>query len=206
MDPRLILICIAPSGNIRRFRRICEHIQSMVCAARRAPPASPRAQRRTGKGQEMSESSSCGSDTSERITDRLGPATRQVSRVTRDILSVVTTLDVYLWSSFSSILVQLKLLTQHSIVIPRISPCTFTEYGWSDQASLASYSESRACALCLTVLLSIFQDEAPSSPRCRPHSGPVEIPSYLLKVRQRNLLFDIYNKTHHKTTVARFNC
>ena len=96
MDPRLILICIAPSGNIRRFRRICEHIQSMVCAARRAPPASPRAQRRTGKGQEMSESSSCGSDTSERITDRLGPATRQVSRVTRDILSVVTTLDVYL--------------------------------------------------------------------------------------------------------------
>ena len=59
------------AGNIRRFRRICEHIQSMVCAARRAPPASPRAGRRTGKGSEMSESSSCGSDTSERITDRL---------------------------------------------------------------------------------------------------------------------------------------
>ena len=61
------------AGNIRRFRRICEHIQSMVCAARRAPPASPRAGRRTGKGSEMSESSSCGSDTSERITERLGP-------------------------------------------------------------------------------------------------------------------------------------
>lgn len=61
------------SGNIRRFRRICEHIQSMVCASRRAPPASPRAQRKSQKGSEMSESSSCGSDTSERITDRLMP-------------------------------------------------------------------------------------------------------------------------------------
>ena len=61
------------SGNIRRFRRICEHIQSMVCASRRAPPASPRAQRKSQKGSEMSESSSCGSDTSERITDRLTP-------------------------------------------------------------------------------------------------------------------------------------
>ena len=66
------------SGNIRRFRRICEHIQSMVCAARRAPPASPRAQRRSQKGTEMSESSSCGSDTSERINERLAPH-RQVS-------------------------------------------------------------------------------------------------------------------------------
>jgi len=87
------------SGNIRRFRRICEHIQSMVCASRRAPPASPRAQRRSQKGSEMSESSSCGSDTSERITDRLTP----------------------------------------------------------------------------------HRQEEPGSPRCRPHSGPVEIPSYLLK-------------------------
>lgn len=87
------------SGNIRRFRRICEHIQSMVCASRRAPPASPRAQRRSQKGSEMSESSSCGSDTSERITDRLMP----------------------------------------------------------------------------------HRQEEPGSPRCRPHSGPVEIPSYLLK-------------------------
>ena len=64
---------INASGNIRRFRRICEHIQSMVCAARRAPPASPRVQRRTHRGNEMSESSSCGSDTSERINDRLAP-------------------------------------------------------------------------------------------------------------------------------------
>ena len=54
----------------------------MVCAARRAPPASPRAGRRTGKGSEMSESSSCGSDTSERITDRLGPH-RQVGSLTK---------------------------------------------------------------------------------------------------------------------------
>ena len=61
------------SGNIRRFQRICEHIQSMVCASRRALPAYPRAQQRSQKGSEMSESSSCGSDTSERITDRLMP-------------------------------------------------------------------------------------------------------------------------------------
>jgi len=68
------------SGNIRRFRRICEHIQSMVCASRRcAPPASPRAQRRAAKGSEMSESSSCGSDTSERLVDRLAQSPRQAA-------------------------------------------------------------------------------------------------------------------------------
>lgn len=49
------------SGNIRRFRRVCEHIQAQVCA-RRAPP-SPRAQRKFTT--ELSESSSCGSDSSE---------------------------------------------------------------------------------------------------------------------------------------------
>ena len=62
------------TGNIRRFRRICEHIQSMVCVSRRvAPPASPRAKRRSTRGGELSESESIGSDTSERMSDRLAP-------------------------------------------------------------------------------------------------------------------------------------
>nr|CAH7712323.1 unnamed protein product [Callosobruchus chinensis] len=53
------------SGNIRRFRRVCEHIQAQVCTARRPPP-SPRAQRKFAPGAgELSESSSCGSDTNE---------------------------------------------------------------------------------------------------------------------------------------------
>ncbi|XP_023319473.1 serine/threonine-protein kinase BRSK2 isoform X2 [Eurytemora carolleeae] len=55
------------SGNIRRFRRICEHIQSMVCASRRAPPASPRAQRRSTHQGEISESES---DTSNRMIEQ----------------------------------------------------------------------------------------------------------------------------------------
>jgi len=94
------------SGNIRRFRRICEHIQSMVCVSRRAPPASPRAQRRTPRAGDLSESESVGSDTS--MTDRL---------------------------------------------TPHPSP---RQRGGGSRSP-------------------------PSSPRCRPHSGPVEIPSYLLK-------------------------
>ncbi|CAH1382345.1 hypothetical protein MTP99_006309 [Tenebrio molitor] len=49
------------SGNIRRFRRVCEHIQAQVCTRR--PPPSPRAQRKFAT--ELSESSSCGSDSSE---------------------------------------------------------------------------------------------------------------------------------------------
>ncbi|KAH1018385.1 hypothetical protein HUJ05_006171 [Dendroctonus ponderosae] len=49
------------SGNIRRFRRVCEHIQTQVCTRR--PPPSPRAQRKFTT--ELSESSSCGSDSSE---------------------------------------------------------------------------------------------------------------------------------------------
>ncbi|XP_063843507.1 serine/threonine-protein kinase BRSK2-like isoform X1 [Scylla paramamosain] len=51
-------------GNIRRFRRICEHIQAQVCSRR--PPASPRVGRKFTT--ELSESSSCGSDTSERLS------------------------------------------------------------------------------------------------------------------------------------------
>lgn len=52
------------SGNIRRFRRVCEHIQAQVCT-RRPPPPSPRAQRKFTTEQLLSESSSCGSDSSE---------------------------------------------------------------------------------------------------------------------------------------------
>lgn len=58
------------SGNIRRFRRVCEHIQAQVCTRR--PPPSPRAQRKFTT--ELSESSSCGSDSSELYLN-----TRQVS-------------------------------------------------------------------------------------------------------------------------------
>ncbi|XP_031629810.1 serine/threonine-protein kinase BRSK1 isoform X2 [Contarinia nasturtii] len=51
------------SGNIRRFRRICEHIQSQVCSKRFSGPNSP--PRVTNA---VSESSSCGSDSSERLS------------------------------------------------------------------------------------------------------------------------------------------
>ena len=83
-------ITVIFTGNIRRFRRICEHIQSMVCAARpRAPPASPRAQRRgesVGRGNDqLSESSSCGFDTSTDARaqpgDRLSAGPRQVNHI-----------------------------------------------------------------------------------------------------------------------------
>ncbi|XP_018026338.1 serine/threonine-protein kinase BRSK2 [Hyalella azteca] len=60
------------SGNIRRFRRICEHLQSQVCSRR--PPASPRVGRKFTT--ELSESSSCGSDTS----DRLSPFTTPIKQ------------------------------------------------------------------------------------------------------------------------------
>uniref|UniRef100_A0A0K8SMS9 Serine/threonine-protein kinase BRSK2 n=1 Tax=Lygus hesperus TaxID=30085 RepID=A0A0K8SMS9_LYGHE len=59
------------SGNIRRFRRVCEHIQSQICSRR--PPSSPRASRKFAT--ELSESSSCGSDTSERLSPY--PGTRR---------------------------------------------------------------------------------------------------------------------------------
>lgn len=116
-----IHIILEYSGNIRRFRRICEHIQSMVCASRRAPPASPRAQRRSQKGSEMSESSSCGSDTSERITDRLTPH-RQVGGLSyklTSILSFIYKLHLYInvycknvekWSSWCVVFQGYKIL------------------------------------------------------------------------------------------------
>jgi hypothetical protein len=63
------------AGNIRRFRRVCEHIQSQVCSRR--PPPSPRATRKFTT--ELSESSSCGSDTSERLSPY--PGTRQVNYI-----------------------------------------------------------------------------------------------------------------------------
>ncbi|XP_055378784.1 serine/threonine-protein kinase BRSK2 isoform X2 [Condylostylus longicornis] len=53
------------SGNIRRFRRICEHIQSQVCSKRFPGPSSPPTI--PSVTQAVSESSSCGSDSSERL-------------------------------------------------------------------------------------------------------------------------------------------
>ncbi|CAG0883813.1 unnamed protein product [Darwinula stevensoni] len=94
-DPNISIFAvnfILHSGNLRRFRRLCEHIQSHL-SRRVGPtkgiPPSPRAQRKgrpreppssrglgkgtgRGTGSELSESSSCGSDTSERL--RLSPS------------------------------------------------------------------------------------------------------------------------------------
>lgn len=67
------IFCVI-SGNIRRFRRICEHIQSQVCSKRFSGPGSP--PRVTNA---VSESSSCGSDSSE----RLSCYKRQVIKVSR---------------------------------------------------------------------------------------------------------------------------
>ncbi|KAL5237026.1 hypothetical protein ACI65C_004436 [Semiaphis heraclei] len=63
-DYLFAIIFTLHSGNIRRFRRVCEHIQTQMCA-RKAPP-SPRATRKFNT--DLSESSSCGSDTSERLS------------------------------------------------------------------------------------------------------------------------------------------
>nr|KAF7423201.1 hypothetical protein H0235_008484 [Vespula pensylvanica] len=84
MFQRQVRFQVDISGNIRRFRRVCEHIQSQVCSRNvglnltgqtRAAPPSPRASRKFAT--EMSESSSCGSDTSERLFLSPHPATRQ---------------------------------------------------------------------------------------------------------------------------------
>ncbi|XP_033222078.1 serine/threonine-protein kinase BRSK2 isoform X2 [Belonocnema kinseyi] len=93
------------SGNIRRFRRVCEHIQSQVCSrnagfnlsnqSSRAAPPSPRASRKFAT--EMSESSSCGSDTSERLFVSPHPATRQVvcfNKIDSDLESESSVFDV----------------------------------------------------------------------------------------------------------------
>ncbi|XP_076238535.1 BRSK family serine/threonine-protein kinase sugar-free frosting isoform X2 [Calliopsis andreniformis] len=89
------------SGNIRRFRKVCEHIQSQVCVGyegmmrgqRRPAPPSPQASRKFTT--EMSESSSCGSDTSERLLFP-HPATRQVvcfNKIDSDIESDTSVFD-----------------------------------------------------------------------------------------------------------------
>ncbi|XP_043797843.1 serine/threonine-protein kinase BRSK2 isoform X1 [Apis laboriosa] len=84
-EPLFAITFTLLSGNIRRFRRVCEHIQAQVCSRNvginlggqsRAAPPSPRASRKFTT--EMSESSSCGSDTSERLFLSPHPATRQV--------------------------------------------------------------------------------------------------------------------------------
>ena len=54
------------TGNIRRFRRICEHIQSQVCSKRFPGPSSPPTVPTVT--QAVSESSSCGSVSSERLS------------------------------------------------------------------------------------------------------------------------------------------
>ncbi|KAF7987471.1 hypothetical protein HCN44_003233 [Aphidius gifuensis] len=84
-EPLFAITFTLLSGNIRRFRRVCEHIQVQVCSRNvgisfggqsRAAPPSPRASRKFTT--DMSESSSCGSDTSERLFLNPHPATRQV--------------------------------------------------------------------------------------------------------------------------------
>ncbi|EZA60730.1 BR serine/threonine-protein kinase [Ooceraea biroi] len=98
-EPLFAITFTLLSGNIRRFRRVCEHIQSQVCSRNvginmggqsRAAPPSPRASRKFTT--EMSESSSCGSDTSERLFLSPHPATRQV--IDSDIESDTSVFDV----------------------------------------------------------------------------------------------------------------
>ncbi|XP_034941264.1 serine/threonine-protein kinase BRSK2 isoform X2 [Chelonus insularis] len=97
-EPLFAITFTLSSGNIRRFRRVCEHIQSQVCsrniklalgAQSRAAPPSPRASRKFTT--EMSESSSCGSDTSERLFLSPHPATRQIDS---DLESETSAFDV----------------------------------------------------------------------------------------------------------------
>lgn len=97
-EPLFAITFTLLSGNIRRFRRVCEHIQSQVCSRNvamslggqsRAPPPSPRASRKFTT--EMSESSSCGSDTSERLFPSPHPATRQIDS---DLESDTSVFDV----------------------------------------------------------------------------------------------------------------
>ncbi|KYN10582.1 BR serine/threonine-protein kinase 2 [Trachymyrmex cornetzi] len=97
-EPLFAITFTLLSGNIRRFRRVCEHIQSQVCSRNvsmnlggqsRAAPPSPRASRKFTT--EMSESSSCGSDTSERLFLNPHPATRQIDS---DIESDTSVFDV----------------------------------------------------------------------------------------------------------------
>ncbi|KAL0130619.1 hypothetical protein PUN28_002330 [Cardiocondyla obscurior] len=104
-EPLFAITFTLLSGNIRRFRRVCEHIQSQVCSRNvgmnlggqsRAAPPSPRASRKFAT--EMSESSSCGSDTSERLfLSNPHPTTRQVvcfNKIDSDIESDTSVFDV----------------------------------------------------------------------------------------------------------------
>ncbi|XP_034187009.1 BRSK family serine/threonine-protein kinase sugar-free frosting isoform X3 [Osmia lignaria lignaria] len=104
-EPLFAITFTLLSGNIRRFRRVCEHIQSQVCSRNvgmnlggqsRAAPPSPRASRKFA-ATEMSESSSCGSDTSERLFLSPHPATRQVvcfNKIDSDLESDTSVFDV----------------------------------------------------------------------------------------------------------------
>uniref|UniRef100_A0A1A9VHN2 non-specific serine/threonine protein kinase n=1 Tax=Glossina austeni TaxID=7395 RepID=A0A1A9VHN2_GLOAU len=64
------------SGNIRRFRRICEHIQSQVCSKRFPGPSSPPTVPTVT--QAVSESSSCGSVSSERLSYKRQPMENEI--------------------------------------------------------------------------------------------------------------------------------
>ncbi|XP_066601191.1 serine/threonine-protein kinase BRSK2 isoform X2 [Prorops nasuta] len=98
-EPLFAITFTLHSGNIRRFRRVCEHIQSQVCSrnvglslgsqSRGAAPPSPRASRKFTT--DMSESSSCGSDTSERLFLTPHTTTRQVDS---DVESDTSVFDV----------------------------------------------------------------------------------------------------------------
>lgn len=74
-------------GNIRRFRRVCEHIQTQMCA--RKAPSSPRATRKFNT--DLSESSSCGSDTSERLSPYVN--LRNVSQTNTRFMKIFITLS-----------------------------------------------------------------------------------------------------------------
>lgn len=72
---------------------MCEHIQSQICSRR--PPSSPRASRKFTT--DLSESSSCGSDTSDRLSPY--PATR-VSRYVCMYFSVFMHVLILLYSTY----------------------------------------------------------------------------------------------------------
>ena len=67
-------------GNMRRFRRICEHTQSVVSVIRRPPPpSSPRAQRRVTSGPTVVVSS--GSTTTSNATNMIIGGKSSAARV-----------------------------------------------------------------------------------------------------------------------------
>ena len=165
------------SGNIRRFRRICEHTQSVVSVIRRQPPpSSPRAQRRataapnaaskasasSSSNADMSESSSCSSDISDRLGERLHLKAGvgvggKVGHGGKDVSGTPT--------------------SRH-MTVQQVR-------GFQTCAILTSYSvgEWRYCSLHLLHEMHKTSDGnlQVNLDRCRPHSGPVEFPMRQIK-------------------------